>query len=66
MVLLARYPKVNTIVSRNERRANAKCKDHQKDMKEKKEKELEELVESGILDEVDMEELIEEGATADE
>ena len=37
-------------------RQKFKCKDHLKGMKERKHKELEDLAEAGILDEVDMEE----------
>eukprot|EP00956_Cyclotella_meneghiniana_P027530 scaffold61920_cov23-Cyclotella_meneghiniana.AAC.1 len=41
-------------------RETCKCKDHLKGMKVRKQKVLEELAEAGILDEVDMEEMIEE------
>ena len=42
-----------------EERKKCKCKDHLKGMKEKSKKELEELAEAGILDEVDMAEMAE-------
>jgi hypothetical protein len=41
-------------------RKMCKCKDHQKGTKERKQMALEELAEAGILDEVDMEEMIED------
>ena len=43
-------------------RQKFKCKDHLKGMKERKHKELEDLAEAGILDEVDMEEFNEGNA----
>ena len=42
-----------------------KCKDHLKGMKERKQKALEDLAEAGILDEVDMEEMIEDEAASE-
>ena len=48
-----------------EERKTCKCKDHVKGMKEKKQQALEELREAGILDEVDMEEMVESGAILD-
>ena len=49
-----------------EERKSCKCKDHKKGMKEKKKRDLEELAEAGILDKVDMAEMIEEGVQLDD
>ena len=48
-----------------EERKTCKCKDHVKGLKEKKQRALEELREAGILDEVDMADLIESGEILD-
>ena len=47
-------------------RKKCKCKDHLKGMKERRQKAIDELTEAGILDEVDMEEMIEESAEGSE
>ena len=49
-----------------EEHQKCKCKDHLKGMKAKKKKDLEELAEAGILDEVVMEDMIEEGVYLDD